>query len=89
MADTSHELRTPLTILEGEPQAVEDGVRPWNENTRVPLQAEVGRLSTLVEDLHSLSMSDSGIMGYENPIVSDRHMPALDERCNSLCGCGR
>ena len=45
-------------------QALEDGVRQWNEPARRSLQAEVDRLSRLVNDLHELSLSDAGGMSY-------------------------
>lgn len=60
VSDISHELRTPLAILSGELQAIEDGVRRFDEGTRRSLQAEVGRLERLVADLHELTLSDEG-----------------------------
>ena len=59
-ADIAHELRTPLSIVRGELDAIEDGVRPFNETTLKSLQAEVGRLGTLVSDLRELADSDEG-----------------------------
>ena len=43
IADISHELRTPLSVLRGELQAVEDGVRAFDETTRKSLSGEVDR----------------------------------------------
>ena len=64
MADISHELRTPLAVLRGELEALEDGMRqPTIESIR-SLQAEVGKLSKLVDDLYSLSLSDAGTLAY-------------------------
>ena len=60
VADISHELRTPLAILSGELQAIEDGVRQFDDGTRLSLQAEVQRLTKLVADLHELTTSDEG-----------------------------
>ncbi|MFK8016456.1 MAG: ATP-binding protein [Gammaproteobacteria bacterium] len=65
IVDISHELRTPLAILGGELQALEDGVRNWDDGARQSLQAEVTRLSRLVGDLHELSVSDAGGMSYD------------------------
>lgn len=64
LADISHELRTPLAILTGELQAIEDGVRQSGPGAWRSLQAEVGRLSQLVGDLHELSLSDEGGLSY-------------------------
>lgn len=60
IADIAHELRTPLSILRGELDALEDGVRAFNADARRSLQAEIERLSALVNDLHELSASDEG-----------------------------
>ncbi|MAF83426.1 MAG: ATP-binding protein [Gammaproteobacteria bacterium] len=65
VVDISHELRTPLSILGGELQAIEDGVREWNTETRASLQTEVQHLARLVEDLHELSLSDAGGLDYQ------------------------
>jgi len=59
LSDISHELRTPLSILQGEIQALQDGVRPLNPDALDSLQAEVDRLARLVESLHFLSLADS------------------------------
>ena len=64
VADIAHELRTPLSILRGELDAIADGVRSFDESTRASLLAEVDRLSTLVNDLHELSLSDRGDLEY-------------------------
>ncbi|MEN7342484.1 MAG: ATP-binding protein [Pseudomonadota bacterium] len=60
VADIAHELRTPLAVLRGEIDAVEDGVRTFNDKMRESLQAEILRLSNLVDDLHQLSVYDEG-----------------------------
>ncbi len=65
IADISHELRTPLAILHGEIQAIEDGVREFNDHALQSLATEVTRLNCLIEDLYQLSLSDSGALRYE------------------------
>ncbi|MEL0027897.1 MAG: HAMP domain-containing protein, partial [Perlucidibaca sp.] len=69
MADVSHELRTPLAVLRGELEAVEDGVRPLTPETIRGLQAEVGALSKLVNDLYELALSDVGALTYRMEMV--------------------
>ncbi len=64
MADISHELRTPLSVLKGELEAVEDGIRPTSLTTIKSLQAEVGTLGKLIDDLYQLSLSDVGALAY-------------------------
>ncbi|MGU3523434.1 two-component system sensor histidine kinase BaeS [Enterobacteriaceae bacterium C23F] len=65
MADISHELRTPLAVLRGELEAIQDGVRKFTPESVASLQAEVGTLTKLVDDLHQLSMSDEGALAYQ------------------------
>jgi two-component system, OmpR family, sensor histidine kinase BaeS len=63
-ADIAHELRTPLAILHGEIQALQDGVRQYGPGTLASLQAETTRLTSLVEDLYQLALSDAGALEY-------------------------
>jgi len=65
IADISHELRTPLAILQGELEAVQDGIKPLDPVSLNSWHHEVVHLSTLVNDLHELSMSDNGALVYE------------------------
>jgi two-component system sensor histidine kinase BaeS len=64
IADVSHELRTPLAVLRGELEALEDGIRPLNAAAVQSLQAEVGQLGQLVDDLYELALSDAGALSY-------------------------
>lgn len=65
MAEMAHELRTPLAIIQGELEAMSDGVRPFNEASLSSINEEVGNLSQLIEDLHHLALSDSGALAYK------------------------
>ena len=65
MADISHELRTPLAILQGELEAIQDGVRHLTPAAIASLQSEVMTLKKLVDDLHQLALSDAGALRYE------------------------
>jgi two-component system sensor histidine kinase BaeS len=62
LADISHELRTPVAVLQGEIEAIQDGVRQLNKDSINSLHQEVIRLSNLVNDLHELSLSDAGAL---------------------------
>lgn len=64
MADISHELRTPLAVLRAELEAIQDGIRPMTWTTLAPLQAEVGQLGKLIDDLHDLALTQSGTLAY-------------------------
>ena len=64
IAEISHELRTPLAVLRGELEAVQDGVRTLDEETVESLHGEVLSLGRLIDDLHTLSVSDVGALDY-------------------------
>jgi len=69
IADISHELRTPLSVLRGEIESLQDGVRPLNQDNVASLAHETERLTRLVEDLHTLSLSDQGALSYHREPV--------------------
>ncbi|MFJ2988981.1 ATP-binding protein [Collimonas sp. NPDC087041] len=64
MADVSHELRTPLGILNGQLEALEDGILQPDEATVRSIKSEVTHLSKLVNDLYDLSLADAGALTY-------------------------
>ena len=57
LADVAHELRTPLAAMRAEIEALQDGVRSFDDRTALRLHRQVMRLSQLVDDLRS-SMRD-------------------------------
>lgn len=65
IADISHELRTPIAVLQGELEALQDGVRPISNDAIDSLHHEIIRLSRLINDLHQLSLSDLGSLSYK------------------------
>jgi two-component system, OmpR family, sensor histidine kinase BaeS len=67
--DIAHELRTPLTVLNGEIEAVEQGVRPADEHSMQSLRQEVQSLAALIDDLHVLSQADAGVLRYSFRLV--------------------
>ncbi len=64
-AEISHELRTPVAILQGELEALQDGVAELDDSAIASLHAESLRLSRLIDDLHELSLSDLGALNYK------------------------
>lgn len=63
-ADMAHELRTPIAILRAEVQALRDGIEAPSDSAFASLDAECGRLQSLVEDLYQLSLADAGALEY-------------------------
>ena len=65
ISDIAHELRTPLSILQGEIEALQDGVRQTNRETLDSLHAEAVHMGNLVNDLHNLSLVESGSIQFK------------------------
>ena len=65
MSDMAHELRTPLAIISGELEAMSDGIRPLDKEHLGSVREEVKHLSALVDDLHKLTLTDSGALAYK------------------------
>ena len=74
MTDMAHELRTPLAIISGELEAMSDGVRPLDKHQLDSVRDEVKHLSTLVNDLHSLALTDAGALAYKMQFVDFRNV---------------
>jgi signal transduction histidine kinase len=62
LADVSHELRTPLSVVQGNLEALVDGVYPADEAHLLAILDETKVLSRLVEDLRTLSLAESGAL---------------------------
>lgn len=59
VADIAHELRTPLSILQGNIEAMQDGVVPVNDSGLESLHSETLELARLVDDLRTLSLAEA------------------------------
>lgn len=62
MADLSHELRTPVSVIQGNLEALSDGVYPADEAHLGPVLEEVRLLSRLIDDLRTLSEAETGTL---------------------------
>src|SRR5258708_27999301 len=62
LADVSHELRTPLAVIQGNLEALLDGVYPPDEAHIGPILDEVRVMERLVDDLRTLSLAESGAL---------------------------
>lgn len=60
LADVSHELRTPLTVIQGNLEAIIDGVYPADPAHLEPILAETRILERLIEDLRTLTLAEAG-----------------------------
>jgi two-component system OmpR family sensor kinase/two-component system sensor histidine kinase BaeS len=60
IAAIAHELRTPLSVIQGNLDAMLDGVLPTSEEELVLLHRESRLLNRLIDDLRTLSLADAG-----------------------------
>ena len=58
--DIAHELRTPLTVIQGDLQALREGIYQPDEATIDSIHEESLLLGRLVEDLRELSLAEAG-----------------------------
>ncbi|BCR06315.1 two-component sensor histidine kinase [Desulfuromonas versatilis] len=83
VADIAHELRTPLSVLQGDIEALQDGIREVGPKTLGALHDEARHLTRLVNDLYELSMSDIGALDYKmrriDPLALFREAAAQNE----------
>jgi two-component system sensor histidine kinase BaeS len=61
LADLAHEIRTPLATIDAHLEAVEDGVRPLDEETLAVLRGSTRRLRRLAEDMAAVSRAEEGL----------------------------
>ena len=60
LADVTHELRTPLAVVQGNLEAIIDGVHPADEAHLAAILDETRILTRLIEDLRTLALSEAG-----------------------------
>jgi len=60
IADIAHELRTPLTVIQGNLQAMIDGVYPLTREEIAQVYDETLTLARLVNDLRALTQAEAG-----------------------------
>ncbi|NOZ30085.1 MAG: HAMP domain-containing protein [Chloroflexi bacterium] len=65
MADIAHELRTPISVIQGNLEAMLDGVLPTNAEQIASLHEETLLLGRLVADLRLLSLAEAGQLKLE------------------------
>jgi two-component system sensor histidine kinase BaeS len=68
-ADIAHELRTPLSVILAHTEGIKDGVLPPSEETFQIIHDETQRLSTMVEELRTLTLAETGELGLTPSMV--------------------
>lgn len=69
LADISHELRTPLSALICDIDALMDGVRTPDRKSLVSISQEARHLKNLVNDIHDISLIESGAFSVEKKLL--------------------
>ena len=69
LADVAHELRNPLHILQGNLQAILDGVYPLKEEEIGRLLEQARHLARLTDDLHLLAQAEARRLPLQREIV--------------------
>jgi two-component system sensor histidine kinase BaeS len=82
MTDIAHELRTPLAVLQGEIEAMLDGVREVSRGRLESLHAEIIHLGNIVNDLHELSLAETQALPFRKEPVNP--VDVLKEVLNSF-----
>jgi signal transduction histidine kinase len=59
LADVGHELRTPLAVLQGQLEAMMDGIHPADEAHLAAALEEIRVMEQLVEDLRTLTLAEA------------------------------
>jgi two-component system sensor histidine kinase BaeS len=62
LADVGHELRTPLAVLQGQLEAMVDGVHPADEAHLAAALEEIKVMEQLVDDLRTLTLAEAGTL---------------------------
>jgi signal transduction histidine kinase len=62
LADVTHELRTPVAVIQGNIEAIIDGVYPADQDHFAIVLDETRVLSRLIDDLRTLSLAESGTL---------------------------
>jgi len=62
LADVTHELRTPLTVIQGNLEALIDGVRPTDEAHLRAILDDTHVLARLIDDLRTISVAEAGAL---------------------------
>lgn len=82
LGDVAHELRTPLAAMRAEIEAVQDGIRPFDDKTALRLHRQVMRLIQLVGDLRtSLDAAGASAPSAQAPV---HPLPLLAEALASM-----
>jgi signal transduction histidine kinase len=89
VADVAHELRNPMAVIQGNLEAILDGVVPLSMEQVASVHSETLLLNRMVEDLRLLSLAEAGqirleqrpipIVTWIGPVVEQWKIPAEEK----------
>ncbi len=82
LTDVAHELRTPLTVIQGNLEAMLDGVFPVTPDNLSPVYEETLHLGGLIEDLRDLTLAESGKLALNLEAIDLG--PVAENACEAL-----
>jgi two-component system sensor histidine kinase BaeS len=62
VADVAHEMRTPLSVIQGQAEAIADGVHPADAEHIAPILDATRLLERLMDDLRTLAQVEAGAL---------------------------
>lgn len=65
LAEVTHELRTPLTVIQGQLEAMQDGIYEADPDRVAALLSQARQMASLIEDLHTISLAEVGALELE------------------------
>jgi signal transduction histidine kinase len=72
LADVAHELRTPLSVIQANLEALLDGLYPLDEAHVRPVLEETKVMSSLLNDLQTLSTAEAGALVLHRELMDPR-----------------
>jgi len=69
VADIAHELRTPLSVIQGNVEAMLDGVLPASPEELESIHQETVLLNRLIGDLRTLSLAEAGQLALDKQLL--------------------
>jgi len=82
LTDVAHELRTPLTIIQGNLEAMLDGVFPTSAESLSAVYEETLHLGGMIEDLRDLTLAESGKLALNLERID--LVPLVEHACDAL-----
>ncbi len=65
LADAAHEMRTPLSIIQGQVEAIGDGIYPADAEHMATINLQIEALEQLIDDMRTVALAEAGALALE------------------------